>query len=47
MDSDKILVIEEGRAQESGTHAQLMEKNGRYAYLFRLQSENYREKERT
>lgn len=31
--ADEILVIEEGKIQERGSHQALMEKNGRYAYL--------------
>jgi ATP-binding cassette subfamily B protein len=33
-----ILVLEHGRIVESGTHAELMRKNGHYASMFRLQS---------
>lgn len=32
---DRILVMESGRILESGTHAQLLEANGRYAGLYR------------
>ena len=40
-DADKIILIEEGRVQEQGTHRELMEQNGRYAYLFNLQASEY------
>ncbi|MCD6322584.1 MAG: ABC transporter ATP-binding protein [Clostridiales bacterium] len=39
--ADRILVIEEGRLIEKGTHDELMDSEGRYAYLFRLQAERY------
>ena len=35
--ADRILVIEGGRIAEQGTHAQLLERNGRYAQLHRTQ----------
>ncbi len=38
-DCDRILVIDEGRVIESGRHEQLMEKNGWYARMYRLQME--------
>ena len=37
--ADQIFVLENGRIIESGQHDSLIEKNGRYAYLWRLQSE--------
>ncbi|MDP2312591.1 MAG: ABC transporter ATP-binding protein [Pseudomonadota bacterium] len=40
--ADQIVVLEGGRITERGTHAELLERNGRYARLFRLQAEGYR-----
>ncbi len=39
--ADKIYVMANGEILESGTHAELMEKNGTYAYMFNLQAEKY------
>ena len=39
--ADKIFVIENGTLQESGTHRELVEANGRYARLFALQAQGY------
>lgn len=41
--SDRILLLEQGEILESGTHEELMEKNGRYAELFNVQSRYYEE----
>ncbi|MBQ9098437.1 MAG: ABC transporter ATP-binding protein [Clostridia bacterium] len=43
--ASKIIVLENGRLIEEGTHRELMEKNGKYALLFRTQAERYLEKE--
>ncbi len=40
--ADRIIVLESGAILEEGTHDQLMERNGLYAELFRLQAEGYR-----
>ncbi len=39
--ADRILVLDNGKILEEGTHEQLMNKGGRYATLYRLQSEKY------
>lgn len=39
--ADRILMLENGRIVESGSHEELMEKDGKYAYMFRLQAEKY------
>ncbi|MBO5294696.1 MAG: ABC transporter ATP-binding protein [Clostridia bacterium] len=41
--ADRIYLMENGSVAESGSHAELMERNGRYAELFRRQAENYAE----
>lgn len=38
---DTIMLIEDGHILEYGTHAQLMQCNGRYAELYRIQSQYY------
>jgi ATP-binding cassette subfamily B protein len=40
--ADQILVIQEGRILERGSHEELMALNGHYANLFQLQARGYR-----
>jgi ATP-binding cassette subfamily B protein len=40
--ADRILVLEDGRVVEAGTHAELLGLHGRYADLFELQAAGYR-----
>lgn len=43
---DRIILLENGRVAEKGTHESLMEAGGRYAELFEMQSRYYREQAR-
>ncbi|HEX7600942.1 MAG TPA: ABC transporter ATP-binding protein [Polyangiaceae bacterium] len=40
--ADRILVLEQGKVVEEGTHASLVAEAGRYATMFHLQAEGYR-----
>jgi len=40
--ADRILVLEQGKVVEEGTHASLVADAGRYAKMFELQAEGYR-----
>jgi ATP-binding cassette subfamily B protein len=40
--ADRILVLVQGRVEASGTHAELLAQQGRYAELFELQAAGYR-----
>lgn len=41
---DRILLLENGKITEEGTHEELMKKNGSYAEMFKVQSKYYSEK---
>lgn len=40
-DADIVLYMKNGRIKERGTHSALMEQNGEYASLYKLQAKNY------
>ncbi len=40
--ADKIIMLENGKIAEMGSHEELMELNGKYAYMFNLQAEKYK-----
>jgi len=40
--ADRIMVLDEGRIEEVGSHQELIEKGGHYAELFELQAAGYR-----
>ncbi len=40
--ADQIVVLREGKIVESGSHRELIAKNGTYASLFEMQAEGYR-----
>ncbi|SHF73463.1 ATP-binding cassette, subfamily B [Caldanaerobius fijiensis DSM 17918] len=40
----KIIFLDNGKIKEIGNHQQLMEKNGEYAKLFKMQAERYQDK---
>ncbi|THA33209.1 ATP-binding cassette domain-containing protein [Streptomyces sp. A1277] len=41
-DADRILVLEQGRVVEEGTHSALLDLDGKYARMFRSQADGYR-----
>lgn len=42
---DTIVLVEDGKILEHGTHAELMQLNGRYAQLYQIQSQYYENEE--
>jgi len=40
-DADQIYIIGDGKITESGSHRELIDKDGQYAKLFKLQAESY------
>jgi ATP-binding cassette subfamily B protein len=40
--ADQIVVLQDGRIVERGSHAELMQLDGHYAHLFKLQAKGYR-----
>ena len=40
-DADRIIMLEEGRIIEEGTHKQLLDKNGKYAQMWNAQAGKY------
>ena len=41
-DMDRIYMFENGAIVERGTHSELLEKEGKYAYIFNLQADKYK-----
>ena len=42
--ADRIVVLEGGKITEIGSHRELMQRNGQYAKMFKLQADKYAEK---
>ena len=43
---DRIILLEDGVIKESGTHDELMRLDGKYAYMFEVQSKYYQDNEK-
>ncbi|MFD6398977.1 ABC transporter ATP-binding protein [Nocardia sp. NPDC060249] len=43
--ADRIVVLDDGRITEAGTHQQLMEAEGTYAHMYRLQADRFTDTE--
>ncbi len=41
--ADKIILIDKGKIVENGSHHELLRKRGKYAQLFKMQAEGYRD----
>ena len=41
LDCDKIIVIDNGKVIEQGTHKELMSLNKKYAHMYKLQAKKY------
>jgi ATP-binding cassette subfamily B protein len=40
--ADRIVMLQDGKIHELGSHESLLARNGVYAHLFNLQAEGYR-----